>query len=163
MTYGVPRTLGRNALVTICAFLVGYGVLTVAIFAEMNFSEFGEARPTESSPPSTVDESEAVFDSMEASFNRFRFVYHPLALVLPALIIARFSKGWEWSWLFTALGCSFSLLAVVFSFGNLGRGQIFGLLIYILVAASVTLVVYFRERNEDASPSFKFAVRQNSL
>ena len=153
MTYGVPRTLGRNAVVTICAFLVGYGVLTLAIFAEMNFSKLGEARPSESSPPSTVNDSEAVFDSMEASLNRFRFVYHPLALVLPALVIARFSKRWEWSWFITALGCSFSLLAVVFSFGNLGRGQVFGLLIYILLAVSVTLIVYFRERKEDASPN----------
>jgi len=126
----------------------------LAIFAEMNLSKFGEASHSpDSSPPPIIDDPEALFDSMEASLNRFRFFYHPLALLLPALVIARFSRAWEWSWLITALGCSFSLLAVVFAFSNLGQGQIFGLLIYILVAASGTLTVYLRERNLEAVPN----------
>ncbi len=148
MTYGVPTSLARNALVVICAFLIGYGVMTLAIFLEINFSKGGEVfRSGGSAPPSAVSDAEAVFDATENSLIRFQFIYTPLALLLPACVVAFFSRGWDWAWLLVALGCSFGLVSVVLAFSNLGRGLLAGLVIYLIVAAIVTSKMYLRERN----------------
>jgi hypothetical protein len=147
----VRTPLVRNAIVTIAAFLVGYAVMGVTMAGELEFSRSGELfrKAAEGTTPEFSDDEDP-FKAMEQSVNRYRFIYVPIALLLPALLIALLSSNWQWSWFLTALGCSFSLASLVFiSSGNLGCGLAIGLAVYVFLAMVVTSVVYLRERNAD--------------
>jgi hypothetical protein len=149
MTYYVRTPLAKNAIVTVAAFMVGYVIMTATMAAELEFSTSGELfhHAAEGTTPEFSDDEDP-FEAMEQTVNRYRFIYLPAALLLPALLIALLTSNWQWSWLLTALACSLSLVSlVVLSSDNLGYGLAIGLTMYAILALLVTSLVYLRERS----------------
>jgi hypothetical protein len=152
----------RNFIVAVLACVLSYLILTGATLIETNLTGWGELIRAESEGRTTVEivSETDVFAAMEGVLNRIRFLYVPLALVLPALGIALGGSGWNWSWLVTLIGCAPGLIALAITTGtNLGVGVVFAILAYFAIAGLVTWWRYSKRDSNRPNPSFQRTVR----
>ena len=148
----------RNAVVAVLACVFSYLILIGATLIEVNFTGWGELIRAENEGRTTeeiVSEID-VFAEMESVLVRIKFLYVPMALVLPALGIALCSSGWNWSWLLTLIGCAPGLTALaVTADTNLGVGIVFAILAYFVIACLVTWWRYSRRDLSRPNTSFQ--------
>ena len=101
---------------------------------------------------------------MERVLFRIRFLYVPLALVLPALGIAFGSSGWNWSWLLTLIGCAPGQIFLAITTGaNLGVGVVFAILAYFVIAGLVTWWRYSKRDSNRPNTSFQRTLTRGGL
>ena len=142
----IQHPLARNAIVAAGAFMVSYAILTGGLVIEFNFTPTGGLGPS-AQTSGAHGAGDGPLVAMENSVARIRFIYLPAALILSTGIVAGLSKSWQWSWLITGVGCSYSLVATAeVSFENVGFGILISAVAYIVLASVSTLVVYQREQ-----------------
>jgi hypothetical protein len=148
----------KNFVVAVLACVVSYLILVGATLIEVNFSGWGELIRAEYEGRTTEEIAGEidVFAEMESVVVRIKFLYVPLALVLPALGIALGSSGWNWSWLLTLIGCAPGLIALALTADtNLGVGVVFAILAYFVIACLETWWRYSRRDLNRPNTSFQ--------
>lgn len=150
----------RNVIVAVMACALSYLVVTGAFLIEFSLTASGqlvrtgsEVRPTEETG-GAVD----VFAAMKGWLNRMRFVYIPLALALPALLVSMAAYGWGWSWLVTLVGCAPGLVILAITTDdNLGVGILVAAVVYFVIAGAVT---WWRYANRNSPSATNASLRE---
>ncbi len=141
-------TLMSNVVATVAAFAVGYVVVSVTMSFEFRYSRAGDWMRTaaDGGRQDLLDGDDPIGD-LQRSWNRSRFLFGPVALLVSAALVAALSLRWQWSWLLTLVGCSYGLAFMALaSSSNLGYGIAVALTAYLPLAIVVTIIVYARER-----------------
>ena len=104
-------TLSRNLIVILCSITVGGTLLWGASVYEARYSRSARLQQSLDTGVSTI--TEIGFDefesSMQASLNRWSYLYIPLAALAVVLLVGLFAKAWSWAWLVALL----SLMPVI--------------------------------------------------